>query len=719
MSPKNPGRRPLDLRISPEDRPIVSASHADQRDEPAPERPETNPRAQWTQAGSAKPAASRAARPKKKPASSSGRGGGGKNGGGRRKWTLRVLGWAVSLGIWIAIGVGVVVTYYASDLPDLDTLTASSRKPSITLLSADGQTVAAYGDVYGEPLTLADLPPTLPQAVIATEDRRFYSHFGIDLIGLARATYVNLRARRLVQGGSTLTQQLAKNLFLTPERSVKRKIQELLLALWLEHRFTKDQILTLYLNRVYLGNGSWGVDAAAKNYFGVSARDLNLYQSALLAGLLKAPSKYNPQNDQNLSRGRTTQVLLNMVAAGAITQDRMNEALKSGPGTVRQISHTGRYFADWIREQVEPYAADGRDLVIHTTLDMALQRKVEAELEKILAQKGDKADVSQGAVVVMSPDGAIRAMAGGRDYAASQFNRAVQGFRQPGSSFKVFLYLAAMEAGWTPDSVIDDSPIVLGSYRPANFEEHDRYEGAISLRQALAKSSNVAAVRLIEDVGPGSVAAVARRLGITSDLRPEASLALGTSEVNLLELTSGYATFANLGNGVLPYGYAEIDDPQGQAIYQRQGSGIGQVIAPRDLREMTGMLAGVVQNGTGKAAAIDRPVAGKTGTAQDFRDAWFLGFSADYVTGVWMGNDDHSPMKRIVGGSLPAQLWRTVMLTAHQGLPVRDLPGLSPEPLPGEEGGAVQTATTGAPAAKPSESLDDLWSGLVKMFGGK
>ena len=768
MPPKKPGQSPLDLRITPEDRLTLSTSrmreHAShdqadppfERSEPRLERPKAAPaakasRAKWTQAGGGnageKPAISHAAsrkpaklsaKPKKDEAAAGnggGRGSGRGNGGGgggrktpsggrKRKWTLRLLGWAISLGVWVALGIGAVLAYYAYDLPNLDTLTASSRRPSITLLSADGQTIAAYGDVYGEPLALSDIPVTLPQAVMATEDRHFYSHFGIDLLGLARAMFVNIRAHHVIQGGSTLTQQLSKNLFLSPDRNAKRKIQELLLALWLEHKFTKDQIMTLYLNRVYLGNGSWGVDAASKRYFGISARELNLYQSALLAGLLKAPSKYNPQNDQELSRGRTTQVLMNMVAFGAITQAQMDEALKTGPNTVQQISHTGRYFADWIREQVEPYAAEGRDLVVRTTLDMGLQRKVEAELQKILNDKGAKANVGQGAVVIMSPDGAIRAMAGGRDYAASQFNRATQGFRQPGSSFKAYLYLAATEAGFTPDSTVDDSPIVSGSYRPSNFEEHNRYEGGITLRAALAKSSNVVAVRLIEDIGPRRVVEVAKRLGITSELRPEASLALGTSEVSLLEHTAGYASFANNGFGVLPYGYGEIDDPQGQQLYQRQGSGVGQVIAPKNLRMMTEMLAGVVQNGSGKAAAIDRPVAGKTGTAQDYRDAWFMGFSADYVAGVWMGNDDHSPMKKITGGSLPAQLWHNVMLAAHQGLPARPLPGQSPEPLPGEEtsspeasGDTVQIG--GVPVAKGDENLDTLWGGLVKMFGGR
>ncbi len=645
----------------------------------------------------------------------SGSGSGGRK-GGKGKLLGRLLGWGISAGIWFAMALACVVAYYAYDLPPLDSLTSTTRRPSVTLLSADGQTIAAYGDVYGEPLTLQDMPPAIPAAVMATEDRHFYSHFGIDVIGLIRASVVNLRAGHVVQGGSTITQQLAKNLFLTPERSLKRKVQELLMALWLEHKFTKDQIITLYLNRVYLGSGSWGVDAAAKRYFGTSAHNLNLYQSALLAGLLKAPSRYNPQNDRDLSYKRTSQVLLNMVAVGSITQQQMDEALKVGPTSVKQISHTGRYFADWVRDLADQYAHGDRDIVVHTTLDLALQRKVEADLEETLAKNGPKAGVTQGAMVVMSPDGAIRAMAGGRDYAQSQFNRAVQGMRQPGSSFKAFLYLAAVESGMTADSPIEDSPIQTGKYQPSNYTH--KYEGTITLRRALAKSSNVAAVRLIEQIGPRRVVAVAKRLGITSELHADASLALGTSEVSLLEMTSAYASFANNGYGVFPYAFAEVDDPQGNPLYRREGNGTGRVIEPQALREINYLLSGVIEEGSGKSAAIDRPAAGKTGTTQDYRDAWFMGFTADYVGGVWFGNDDGTSMHKITGGTLPTQLWHTVMLAAHKGLPVRPLPGLGPEPdatapVPQENMGGAGVSSSGQP-----ESNDSIWNGLVKMLGG-
>jgi len=590
-----------------------------------------------------------------------------------RLWK-RLLGLGIAIGVWALVAVALIVGIYSYDLPDLSVLTATTRRPSVTLISDDSQTIAAYGDVFGEPVTLATVPKYLPEAIIATEDRHFYRHFGLDPVGLLRALLVDLRAGHVVQGGSTITQQLAKNLFLTSERSLKRKVQELVLAVKLEHRFTKEQLLTLYLNRVYLGNGTWGVDAAARRYFGEPATKLTLYQSALIAGLLKAPSRYNPINDADLSRERTAQVLDNMEAVGSITHAESQAALASGPGTVKRDSLAGRYFADWVRDSVDQYNPGGRDVVVRTTINVALQRKVEALLEAVLAGPGAKVGATQGAVVIMSPDGAVRAMAGGRDYADSQFNRAVQGKRQPGSSFKAFLYLAALEAGWKPTDTIADTPITSGNYQPSDYE--GEYEGTVTLKRAFAKSSNVAAVRLIEKVGPARVAAVAHRLGIEDTLHEDASLALGTSETNLLSMVDAYASFANAGNGVFAYGVASVDDREGQSLYRREGEGAGRVISPAELAEMDEMMQAVMTEGTGRKAALpDRPAAGKTGTTQDYRDAWFIGFTADYVAGVWLGNDDDTPMKRVTGGTLPAELWKQVMIAANKGLPVRALPG--------------------------------------------
>jgi penicillin-binding protein 1A len=637
--------------------------------------------------------------------------------GGR--WVKRLVMWGITAAIWAGIGVAGVVAYYAVDLPDIDKMTATTRRPSVVFQSVEGEVFAAYGDIYGEPLELKDISPYIPQAVMATEDRRFYKHFGIDVIGLGRAFVANLRAGHVVQGGSTITQQLAKNLFLKPDRNLKRKVQELLMALWLEHRFTKDQILTLYLNRVYLGSGTFGVDAATKRYFDTSARQASLYQSALIAGLLKAPSRYSPLNDPEASRKRTADVLSNMVEAGYIDQKTADTAdLLGGAALVRRPEPAGRYFADWVMSHLDQFGeVAGKDIVVKTTLDIGLQRKVEADLDKLLEGPGAKANVSQGAVVVLSPDGAIRALTGGRDYDDSQFNRATQGLRQPGSSFKPLVYLAAMEKGYTPEDVFDDAPIKLGNWSPGNYT--GKYLGRITLRQALAESINTVAVRLVEAVGPGRVIQVARRLGISAELRNDATLALGTSEVSLLELTTAYAAFANGGNGISAYGVAEIDDPDGHPLWRRSGGGFGQVISARALAHMQEMMTAVITEGTGKAARLDRPAAGKTGTTQDYRDAWFMGFTADYVAGVWLGNDDYrNEMKKVTGGGLPAQLWKSVMLAAERGLPPRPLVQPEPEPSPLVEGAGALVEGAAKAGGEVVRGIGDAIDDLVKgLFG--
>jgi penicillin-binding protein 1A len=659
-----------------------------------------------------------------------GKGGGGggdapraKSGGGRgRRWLKRLLLWSLTAAIWVGIGLGGLVAYYAIDLPDIDKMTATTRRPSVVFHSVEGEVFAAYGDIYGETLDLKDISPTIVQAVLSTEDRRFYHHFGIDLWGLARAFIVNMRAGHVVQGGSTISQQLAKNLFLKPDRTLKRKVQELLMAMWLERRFSKEQILTLYLNRVYLGSGTFGVDAAAKRYFDTSARRLGLYESALLAGLLKAPSHYSPLNDPEASRKRTADVLQNMVAAGYIDQRTADTADVTGSASlIRKPPPAGRYFADWVMQHLDEFGeVAGRDIVVNTTLDIGLQRKTEAGLKAMITGPGAKANVTQGAVVVMSPDGAVRALTGGRDYDDSQFNRATQGLRQPGSSFKPFVFLAAMEKGMTPDDLMEDAPIRLGNWSPSNYT--GKYEGQVSLRRALAQSLNTVAVRLVETVGPSNVIALARRLGITSDLRNDATLALGTSEVSLVELTTAYAAFANGGNGVAAFGVAQITDPDGRVLYQRQGAGFGQVITPTALVSMQDMMSAVIESGTGKSAKLDRPAAGKTGTTQDYRDAWFMGFTADYVAGVWLGNDDYRiEMKKVTGGGLPAQLWKQVMQAAHRGLPPRALfapipprPSGPIEALFGEGGALSGAAEAGEEAVHGiGNAIDDLVKGLL------
>ena len=579
------------------------------------------------------------------------------------------------MAIWSAVGLGGLVAWYAYGLPDVSKLETPSRRPSVTLLATDGKPFAKFGDLYGGPVALADLPPHLIQAVIATEDRRFYSHFGIDMIGVARAAIENIKAGAVRQGGSTITQQLAKNLFLNPRRTLRRKVQETLLALWLERKFSKDQILTIYLNRVYLGAGAYGVEAAAKRYFGKSVRAVSLLEAAVLAGLPKAPSRYAPSRDPAAAKRRASRVLASMVEEGYLS---VAEAAAARARPLRVIGagakgSEGRYFADWVLERAASIAGrSARDIIITTTLDPRLQRIAQRRLSAMLKGPGRLAAVGQGALVALAPDGAVGAMVGGADYNKSQFNRATQALRQPGSAFKLFVYLAGLEAGLKPGDRLIDAPIAIGRWRPRNYD--GRFRGRVSMGDALAYSINTVAVRVAERAGRRRVVAAARRLGITAPLDAGPSLALGAGEVRLIELTAAYGALANRGRAVWPHGIKEIRDASGRVLYRRAGSGPGNVIAPKHLDALNLMLAGVIARGTGRAARIERPAAGKTGTSQEFRDAWFIGYTAELITGVWLGNDDGSAMKRVTGGGLPARLWRDYMTAALKGLPPRPLP---------------------------------------------
>ncbi|MDB5363730.1 MAG: penicillin-binding protein [Rhodospirillales bacterium] len=582
--------------------------------------------------------------------------------------------------VWGSIGAGLLIAWAASTLPDTSQLAQAAHHPSITLRAADESLIATYGDLYGEELKLTDLPKALPEAVIATEDRRFYHHFGIDPLGIARAIFVDLRSGQMVQGGSTITQQVAKNLFLTPDKTLLRKVQEAVLAVWLERHFTKDQLLEIYLNRVYFGAGTWGVDAASRRYFGKSARRLSPYECALLAGLLKAPTRFSPARDQARAATRTAQVLTNMVAAGYLSADEASTIQKqSFVLNAVPITRPGmRYYADWVQDQAATFGLSG-DITVVTTLDPKMQLAAEGALEAILAKDGAKAAASQAALIAMSPDGAIRAMVGGRDYQASQFNRAVQAVRQPGSSFKPFVYLTALEKGLRPDDHFNDGPTRIGNWQPHDFE--NRYLGDVTMAEAVAESLNTIAAQVGQKVGIRNVIATAHRMGITSDLNEDASLALGTGEVSLIELTTAYSTLANGGYAVWPYGIAAIRDAKGKVFYQRQQNTKGRIIQAQVVADMDRMLQGVIQHGTGKAAAIGRPAAGKTGTTSDYRDAWFMGYTADLVAGVWFGNDDASPMVKVTGGSLPAHAWHDFMSAALKGQPIRPL-----TTGPGEDG---------------------------------
>ena len=597
------------------------------------------------------------------------------------KWSGAGAVWTVIIGLF-AVG------WFYTDLPDVEDNLAPSRRPTVWVMAADGTELAAVGDLYGVPVKLADLPPALPQAVLATEDRRYYDHFGIDLIGLARAMVANALAGRIVQGGSTITQQVAKNLFLSPDRTIKRKIQEVMLALWLENRFSKDQILELYLNRVYLGAGTYGVDAAARKYFNRPASNINVWQSAMLAGLLKAPSRLNPLSDADAAAARTKVVLGAMVDAGYLAEDQAAQARKlAGDSSGVRPGKRAPYFVDWVLDQVSDYVGRrDRDLIVQTTLDPKIQDRAERTLSVTLERNGGKRNIGEGAVLVMTPDGAVRAMVGGENYAASQFNRATQARRQPGSAFKPAVYLAGLKSGLRPQDIFVDGPVQVGKWQPSNFD--GKYAGNMTMSDALAKSVNTIAVRVAMDAGIDRVVETARALGLDPGPEADASIALGTAETSLLELTAAYAPFANGGDGVLPFGIEEIRDGGGTIFYRRSGSGPGQVVEKKWIGDMNMMLKQAVETGTGKNAAFGFEAAGKTGTSQNFRDAWFIGYTADYVAGVWLGNDNGAPMKGVTGGSFPAVIWRDVMRQAHEGLPPHPLPlPTAPAPAPADDDG--------------------------------
>ncbi len=598
----------------------------------------------------------------------------------KRRKKSRIRTFAIRFALVCAVAVALVVAYYSYDLPSIKDLNKFTKAPSIVIKSEDGKIIGSAGDVYGDYVRFHDLPSSLIDAVVATEDRNFYHHFGIDPFGLARATVANIRAHHVVQGGSTITQQVAKNVFLTPERSFARKMKEMLLALKLEHHFTKEEIISIYLNRVYLGAGNYGVDAAAHRYFDKSARELTLPESAIIAGLLKAPSRFAPTSNPRLSRDRATQVLINMQDAGYLTERQSQHAREDLVRTMSERKRNAQstyYFSDWILDQIPEYLGNlQEDIVVTTTLRPEWQALAEKAVNDIMDKEGSPHNATQASLVSMSPDGAIRAMIGGRSYAESQYNRATQSLRQPGSSFKLFVYLAGLEDGLTPQMMVTDQPvsvkIVGGWWTPHNYT--GKYIGTVPLKEAVTHSVNTVAVQVAQRVGFDRVVAMAHRLGINSEIEPLPSIALGSTEVTLLELTNAYAHMAANGAIVNTYGITEIDNAKGEVIFKRIPSDKGQVIATGIVGEMNDMLMNVIANGTAKAANIGRPAAGKTGTTSDYRDAWFMGYTPDLVTGVWVGNDNNTPMKKVTGGMMPAEIWHNFMLAALTGTPATSLP---------------------------------------------
>ena len=579
------------------------------------------------------------------------------------------------LGVWGFVGLAGLVAYDASQLPPIDQLAVPRRPPNIAILADDGSLIANRGDTGGAAVRLIDLPPYLPKAFVAIEDRRFYSHRGIDPVGVSRALLRDLTGARAVEGGSTLTQQLAKNLFLTQERTLSRKIQEAILALWLEHKYSKDQILELYLNRVYFGAGAYGVEAAAQKYFGKSARFVTLPEAALLAGLMKSPTRLAPNHNLAGANQRAAQVIAAMAEQGAITEAMAKSAL-ANPAQVRRDASAGsiNYAADYVMDALDDtLGAIDQDIVVSTTINLKMQNEAERALTDELNAKGARYGVGQGALIAIDPSGAVKAMIGGRNYADSQFNRAVSAKRQPGSSFKPFVYLAALEKGLTPDTVREDAPISVKGWKPENYSRE--YFGPVTLTKALSLSLNTVAVRLGLEVGPKAVAEVAHRLGISSDLDPVPSIALGSSEVTPLEMAAAYAAFANGGIGVQPHVIAKVRTAGGKLIYTRRNANFGRVIEPQYVAMMNHMMEETLMTGTARKAELPGwQAAGKTGTSQEWRDAWFVGYTSYLVAAVWLGNDDSSPTRKVSGGNLPVEIWSRFMKAAHQGVPVAALP---------------------------------------------
>jgi penicillin-binding protein 1A len=630
-------------------------------------------------------------------------------------------GWVAGGFMALILSFFVIITW---DMPSTDDLWEASGGQSITFLDRNGHVILREGAQNAPPVDLQSLPPYVAQAFLAIEDRRFYEHWGIDVGGMMRAMAENLRSGRVVQGGSTITQQLAKNLFLTNERSWRRKFQEVAMAIWLEGRFTKDEILALYLSRVYFGAGAYGIEAAAERYFDRPARELTLLQSAMIAGLVKAPSRLNPaRQDIAAARARAELVLANMVAEGFIS-DAERQAAMQEELVISRKNPAGvlGYYRDWIDPLLNEVIGNQRDdFIIETTLDLAAQRSAAEAIETVLAEQGEERRVGQAAALVLDDTGGVRAMVGGREYDLSQFNRATQARRQPGSSFKFFIYLAAMENGLTPWSIREDAPITIHiegqpDWTPGNYT--NEFHGAVSLTSAFANSFNMVAIRVANEVGGDNVIDVARRLGVRSPLHNYHSLALGAQEVTLLEMTQAYGAMANDGYNVQAHGITRIRRANAnETMWSWRAPRRQQVIQDQPRRYMDLMMSRVVESGTGtRARMASHQIGGKTGTGNDYRDAWFIGFTPGMVGGVWVGNDNFTETARVTGGSLPADIWARFMPTALRNTPSRPLEmptdddyGLgvaNPDIAAISVVGAPIGATVGPPAAPPEDDKD-------------
>jgi penicillin-binding protein 1A len=600
----------------------------------------------------------------------------------------RLLNEAASEALTLAVG-GLALMYALATPAFLEmdeSKILGTGKYSVKFVDAGGREIGQRGILHNDAVPLDEIPDHMVKATLATEDRRFFEHFGVDVLGTVRALATNINAGETVQGGSTLTQQLAKNLFLSSERSLTRKIKELFLSFWLESRFTKSQILKLYFDRAYMGGGAFGVEAAAQFYFGKSVRDVTLAEAAMMAGLFKAPTKFAPHIDLAASRARANEVLTNLVEAGFMTAGQVHSArLNPAKPIESRLPNSPDWYLDWAFEEVQRIA-EGRGhfvLTARVAVDLRLQLAAEQALISTVRQEGRGKNARSGALVAMEPDGAVRALVGGMDYGESQFNRATNARRQPGSSFKLYVYANAVEQGLTPNSILRDQAVSCGNWSPKNYDGSTGGRGAVPMGSAFARSLNTTAVELSLKYDREKLIKLTRRLGVEG-VRKTCSMALGDGGVTVLEHTGAYAVFANGGRAARPYAVLELMNSKGEVIYSREQDEPPprQIVEPRHAEYMNQMMQMVVTEGTGKRAALDfTHVAGKTGTSSSYRDAWFVGMTGDYVTGVWIGNDDFRPMDRVTGGGIPASAFHSFMAVAHSNMNIKQIPGLPLHPV--------------------------------------
>jgi penicillin-binding protein 1A len=630
---------------------------------------------------------------------------------GPRRWFIDLIDDGFTFFVVFVFG---LLTFALPNFFDADTedVWNRGREYAVTFTDVNGNVIGQRGILQDDAIPLEDIPPHLIKAVLATEDARFFEHFGVDVIGTARALVRNARSEGgRAQGGSSVTQQVAKNLFLSPERTLQRKVHEAFLSLWIEARLSKEEILKLYLDRSYMGGGTYGVEAASQFYFGKSVRDISISESAILAGLFKAPTSYAPHLFPEAAKGRANVVLYRMLDAGFITQGELLKAKRSPAVIVASKDlDAPNWFMDWAYQDtldvIDKYGLQGNyNIEVKTTVDINLQRESQRILNAAIATQGGELRFTEAASVTMAPDGAVRAIVGGKDYENSQFNRATDADRQSGSSFKPFVYLAALRAGWRPGMTVVDGPVSYGNWSPGNYT--NSYVGATTLSKALAHSYNSIPVKILKDVGIKAIIEAAHDVGIKAELDTYAPMVLGTSELTLLDLTTGYATFAGAGKLATPYAVLEVRNPSGEVIYERakNAAPAPQVEDEKIIADLNSMLGAVVKEGTAKKADLGyAPQAGKTGTNQGYRDAWYVGFTAHNVTGIWVGNDDFSPMNEVTGGKVPAPLWKEIMDVAEKGKTPESLAG-----LPMDDSYVAPTiAVAAAPDQTPELRLDEV-----------